>query len=145
MKILSVFYKQDLWTDVCACSVTIQMGRKHWVVMATKCIVPQMKKKYIKERYLSCQLLYHGSSCWIWVLLSWNFNTKSSRLHFSLMQYLYPVDFLQFGRSEILQISLLWEALAFSSLVIYLNMVSLLNEHGAVSNRWIFVFSWSSS
>lgn len=43
-----------------------------------------------------------------------------------------------------LQISLLWEALAFSSLVIYLDVVSLLNEHGAVS-RWISLFSWSSS
>lgn len=44
-----------------------------------------------------------------------------------------------------LQISLLWEALAFSSLVIYLDVVSLLNEHRAVSNRWMSLFSWSSS
>lgn len=40
------------------------------------------KEIYIKK-VLSCQLLYHGGSCWIWVLLSWNFNSKPSRPHFS--------------------------------------------------------------
>lgn len=121
-KILSVFWKQDSQTDVYIYSVTIQMDRKCLVVMAVKCAVSQMKKKY-RKKVLSCQLLHYGSSCWIWVLLSWNFNSKSFRPHFLSLAIFASCNLPVFC----LQSSSPWEASAFSALVFYWGVFSVLN------------------
>lgn len=53
------------------------------------------RKVFVLPVVISWQQLLNFS------FLSWNFNTKSSRPRFSLMQYLYPAGFQQFAFSSL--------------------------------------------
>lgn len=79
------------------------------------------RRKNRKKKEPSCQLLYHSSSCWIWVLLSWNFNSKTSRPCFSSSATSascnLPVICLRSCSS--------WDTSTFSRLAIYLDGFSL--------------------